>query len=434
MEHENEPALQERALTRGQGVVLGAAALPMLVVGGIGAAGTYTNMRAHFSESATALGVVAAGEGATLILALVLVGLTLLGQSSPLAVRLGLWALPAVASATGAVVAETMTESVVYSVTPMAMCVAAEGIGLLARRIVIYQTRIDMEARRRNAATMQKLAVARALAANHPSKWARKRAELRSWRLARKVGVGDEGLGTGLVTVQRDRMTQGADAALAAMFAPAVTPALAASVTPALEPGALAAPSVTPSVTDGTVRDTGGTASTGTVTDAVAQVSPEAGNNPSRGGGTVTGPVRDGVTATVTDRVTETVTDHAEKTVTDETVTGERYTVTLEEIAAVAGVPVPVPGERLTDAQLAVVLRHLRYRQDPPLSYRQAVADFRSAGYVGSEERVRRIWGELMSSEETGTPTEPDSGRPSDHQSTDEDADEDDEDEAAPRP
>ncbi|MFF8618142.1 DUF2637 domain-containing protein [Streptomyces sp. NPDC015350] len=426
MEHEQEPIPQERALTRGQGVVLGAAAVPMLVVGGIGAAGTYTNMRAHFAESATALGVVAAGEGATLVLALVLVGLTLLGQSSPPAVRLGLWALPAVASATGAVVAEDTTEAVVYSVTPMAMCVAAEGIGLLARRVVIYRTRVDMEAQRRNARTLQKLAVQRALATNHPDEKARRKADRKSWRLARRVGVGDDGLGTGLVTVQRDRMTAGADTALTAMFAPAVTPALAASVTPALEPGAPAAPSVTPSVTDGTVRDTDGTTPAGAVTDAVAQVSPETGNNPSRGGGAVTGPVRDGVTATVT--------DHAEGTGADETVTGEQYTVTLEEIAAVAGVPVPVPGERLTDAQLAVVLRHLRYRQDPPVSYRQAVADFRSAGYVGSEERVRRIWGELMSSEETDAPAEPDSGRPSDHQSTDEDADEDDEDEAAPRP
>src|SRR5690606_30770619 len=44
--------------------------------------------------------------------------------------------------------------------------------------------------------------------------------------------------------------------------------------------------------------------------------------------------------------------------------------VTLEEIAAVAGVPTPQPGEPLTDEQLIVVLRHLRYSDDPPLSYR----------------------------------------------------------------
>ncbi|MET9425722.1 hypothetical protein ABZY06_34345 [Streptomyces sp. NPDC006540] len=75
-------------------------------------------------------------------------------------------------------------------------------------------------------------------------------------------------------------------------------------------------------------------------------------------------------------------------------------TVTLEEVAAVSGVPVPVPGEQLTNSQLGLVLRHLRYREDPPMSYRQAVAAFREAGFVGSAERVRREWGALMSNEE----------------------------------
>ncbi|MFF3735176.1 hypothetical protein ACFYXM_34125 [Streptomyces sp. NPDC002476] len=428
MEHvQKEPVQEERDLSTGQGVILGLAAVPMLVVGGIGAAGTYTNMKTHFSESATALGVVAAGEGATLVLALVLVGLTLLGQSSPAVVRLGLWALPAVASATGAVVAKTTTEAVVYSVTPMAMCVSAEGIGLLARRIVIYRTRVDMEAQRRNARTMQRLAVSRALAANHPLGMARKWAELKSWRLARKVGVGDDGLGAGLVTVQRDRMTQGADNALAAMFAPAVTPALAASVTPALEPGAPAALSVMPTVTDQADRD-------GTVTvpgQRVTQVSAVTGSEPSRSADTVTGPAdtvtgpaRDTVTATGTARVTESETDTADEA---EPVTDHR-TVTLDEIAAVAGVPTPVPGERLTDAQLAAVLRHFRYREDPPASYRQAVAAFRDAGFVGSEERIRRVWAEVVSGEEADEPaTEPGS----DPHAKDE---EEEEEEAGPRP
>ncbi|MET9656815.1 hypothetical protein [Streptomyces sp. NPDC006510] len=421
----------DRSLSWGQGLILGAAAVPMLIVGGVGAFGTYTNIKTQFPEDATALGVVAAGEGATLVLALVMVGLTLLGQSSPAVVRLGLWALPAVASGTGAVVAETTTEAVVYAITPMAMCAAAEGAGLLARRVVIYRTRVDMEAQRRNARTMQKLAVQRALAANHPEEKARRKADLKSWRLARRVGVGDDGLGTGLVTVQRDRMTQGADTALAAMFAPAVTPALAASVTPALEPGAPAALFVTPSVTDGPVRHATGTVPAGPVTDTVAQVNAETGSDPSRSAETVTGPVRDSVTATVTDRVTESDTDGPGETGTDQSGTVAKWTVTLEDVAAVAGVPTPVTGERLTDAQLAVVLRHLRYREDPPLSYRQAVGAFRAAGYVGSEERIRRIWGELMSGEETDTPaTEPDSDPASDHES----ADEEDEEEAGPRP
>ncbi|MER5973287.1 hypothetical protein ABT112_26775 [Streptomyces sp. NPDC002055] len=77
------------------------------------------------------------------------------------------------------------------------------------------------------------------------------------------------------------------------------------------------------------------------------------------------------------------------------------HTVTLEELAAVAGVPVPVPDAQLTDAQVGVVLRHLRYRDEPPASYRQARVDFRGAGFVGSEERIRQAWAALMTNEKT---------------------------------
>ncbi|MEU3341837.1 hypothetical protein [Streptomyces sp. NPDC006668] len=83
---------------------------------------------------------------------------------------------------------------------------------------------------------------------------------------------------------------------------------------------------------------------------------------------------------------------------------GERHTrrdadrdaVALAELAAVAGVPVPQYGEPLTDGQLDVVLRHLRYRDDPPMSQRKAGAAFRKAGFIGSEERVRRAWNALL--------------------------------------
>lgn len=205
-------------LTRGQAAVLAAATIPMVAFGGLGAWGTYTNIVSVFDRSATALGVVAAGEGATLVLALVAVGLVMLGQAVPTPVRVGLWALPAVASATGAAVAESVTESVVFAVTPMAMTVSAEGMGLLARRIVVFRTGVDAEAQRRNAATVQRLAYHRARAANHPSDHARKRSERASWRLARRVGAGDAQLGARLVEVQRERLTEGADAALAGMF------------------------------------------------------------------------------------------------------------------------------------------------------------------------------------------------------------------------
>ncbi|MFF8968220.1 hypothetical protein [Streptomyces sp. NPDC014995] len=343
----------ERSLSRGQALVLGAAALPMVAFGGLGAVGTYSNITSVFHRSATALGVVAAGEGATLVLALVLVGLTMLGQSSPAAVRVGLWTLPAVASLTGAAVAKTVTEAVVFAVTPMAMCVSAEGMGLLARRIVVYRTGTDAEAQRRNAAVMQKLAYHRARAANHPDEKARNKSELESWKLAEKVGAGDALLGAHLVDVQRERMTAGADAALAGMFAlPVTAPVTGVTATPA--PRAVEGADgegVTP-VTEGDTQ----------VTAVLETVPPE--------------PVTP-------------VTPPAEPP------------VTLEEIAAVAGVPAPVAGEPLTDAQLVVVLRHLRYSDDPPLSYRQAVAAFREGGFVGGEQRVRRAWGSLMSHEES---------------------------------
>ena len=209
-------------LTRGQAAVLAAATVPMVAFGGLGGWGTYTNIVSVFDRSATALGVVAAGEGATLVLALVAVGLVMLGQSVPAPVRVGLWALPAVASATGAAVAESVTEAVVFAVTPMAMTVSAEGMGLLARRIVVFRTGVDAEAQRRNAAVVQRLAYHRARAANHPSSRSRWLSERASWRLARRVGVGDAQLGERLVEVQRERLTEGADAALLDMFSTAV--------------------------------------------------------------------------------------------------------------------------------------------------------------------------------------------------------------------
>ncbi|MFF9914811.1 hypothetical protein [Streptomyces sp. NPDC013457] len=78
------------------------------------------------------------------------------------------------------------------------------------------------------------------------------------------------------------------------------------------------------------------------------------------------------------------------------------HAAALADLAYVAGVPVPVPGEALTYGQMDVVLRHLRYSDDPPLSYRQARDQYRDAGFVGSEERIRRVWGDLLAKEEAG--------------------------------
>lgn len=207
-----------KQLTRGQIIVLAAATVPMVAAGGLGGWGTYTNITAEFGRAATALGVVSAGEGVTLVLSLVMIGLTMLGQAAPAPVRAGLWLAPIAAALTGVVVADNVTEAVVYAMTPMAMSVSAEGLGLLARRIVVHRTGVDMEVQRRNAETVQQLAYHRARAANHPGKVTRWRSERASWRLAKQVGVGDTDLGAQLVEVQRDRLRDGADAALLDML------------------------------------------------------------------------------------------------------------------------------------------------------------------------------------------------------------------------
>jgi hypothetical protein len=207
-----------RPLTRTQKVVLTAAFVPMLLTGAAGGAGTFSNI-GHAYGKGTALGAVAAGEGATAVLGLVLLGLTMLGQSSPRVVRIGLWALPAAASVMAAMAGPDPGRTVIYAVTPMGMCVSAEGMAFLARRIVVHTDGRDAEAERKAAAVVQALAYHRARAANHPDDKVRERSERKSWHLARKVGVGDVALGSRLLDVQRDRVTIGADAALSAMFA-----------------------------------------------------------------------------------------------------------------------------------------------------------------------------------------------------------------------
>jgi hypothetical protein len=216
---------------------------------------------------------------------------------------------------------------------------------------------VDAEAQRRNAEVMQRLAYHRARAANHPDEGARKDSELESWKLAKKVGAGDALLGANLVEVQRERMTAGADAALADMFDLPVTP-------PALDAPNAPGPRAVEAAPEEPV-----TPVTLPVTEEGTQVTPELETVPPEPVTPVTAPVTP--------------------------------PVTLKEVAAVAGVPTPATGEPLTDAQLEVVLRHLRYTDDPPLSYRQAVTAFREAGFVGGEQRVRRAWGSLMSHEES---------------------------------
>lgn len=349
-----------RPLSGAQRVVLGLAFVPMLVTGGAGGYGTYSNIKGAY-DSGTALGAVAAGEGATAVLALVMLGLTMLGQSSPAVVRAGLWALPAAASVMSAVAAPDGPRTVIYAITPMGMSVSAEGMAFLARRIVVHTDGRDAEAEAKAASVVRALAYHRARAANHPDKRTRKRSDRASWRLARKIGTGDTALGTQLLNVQRERITTGADVALGDMFAITVTPptepvtagrdAVTAAVTPALPPAPEPDP-VEGAVTGG--RDGGDTQ--------------------------VNTPTADFTTEGVTPPVTP---------------------VTLDQLAAIAGAPTPLIGEPLTDEQIVVVLRFLRYSADPPLSYRQTVTAFRESGFTGGESRVRGAWATLMAQEES---------------------------------
>lgn len=78
--------------------------------------------------------------------------------------------------------------------------------------------------------------------------------------------------------------------------------------------------------------------------------------------------------------------------------------MTLEELAVAASVDVPEPGVTLTDEQLEVVVRWLRYAMKPPRSYRQAYAAFKDAGFQARENRVRRTWGEIETREAETVP------------------------------
>lgn len=254
-----------KTLTGGQKTVLVLATIPMIAVGGFGGWGTYTNIVSEFGRAATAAGAVAAGEGVTLVAALVMLVLTMLGQSSPAVVRAFLWLAPLAASTMGVAVADTLTERILYALTPLGMCGAAEGIGLLARRVVVYRTGADVEAQRRNAAILRRIAYHRARAERHPWKWVQRISALVAWRLMGKLGHGDATLGSDLTAVQNTRIIDGANTALAAMFSashelPAATPrhpVAAASATPRTARATVTAKAATPPTAEATPADDG---------------------------------------------------------------------------------------------------------------------------------------------------------------------------------
>ncbi|MGW1675681.1 conjugal transfer protein [Streptomyces sp. NPDC002324] len=211
-------------LTKIQRGLLIGTIVPILAVGVMGGIGTYTNLSAVYGEG-TALGALAAGEGATAVMAMILLITTALGQSAPRAVRVGLWMLPMAAAAMGATAASGVGQTIVYAITPMAITASAEGLAFLTRRVVVHQVGRDVEAQARAAAVLKDLAYYQAVAAGHPEEKTRNKAVKKSWKLARKVGGGgDPSLAADLMVVQRERIGQSADIALERMFTPGLTP------------------------------------------------------------------------------------------------------------------------------------------------------------------------------------------------------------------
>ncbi|MFF8697353.1 conjugal transfer protein [Streptomyces sp. NPDC015144] len=250
--------MEKRKLGWAKKALLGITAAVMVGIGILGGVGTYSNL-SHKYGGETALGALAAGEGATAVLALVMLVTTVFGRSAPRIVRLGLWALPAAAATMGATAAQGTGQTIVYALTPMAITAAAESVGYLARLAVVHVDGHDAEAEARSATLVRDLAYHQARAAAHPEKRTRTRSAKKAWRLAAKVGTGDATLGAALLDVQREKLTQGATVALERMFAPiasASAPALSAGSaqgTPALPP-ASAGDATTPGDHEPTIR------------------------------------------------------------------------------------------------------------------------------------------------------------------------------------
>ncbi|MFF0394120.1 hypothetical protein ACFYS8_36250 [Kitasatospora sp. NPDC004615] len=240
----------------GIGLVLAPIFVAMVSIGGAGAWATYNNMKAAVGDGTTALGLVAVGEGVTGALGLALIGLTVLARPYPLPFRLSLWTLPAIGAGVGIYLADDPKHRVIYGITPLAMTVAAEIAGYLARSIVVHRNGVDAEADRRTGDLLRKIEWHQARAVRHPDKRVRARSERAAWRLAGKLGRGDTRLGVALPTAYAHRTADTAMAALDALYGrtpgqtpelPAPAPTVAAvepAVVPAVEAPATPAPTV----------------------------------------------------------------------------------------------------------------------------------------------------------------------------------------------
>lgn len=217
-ENEQAAATGGRKLGKGAKGFLGGITVLFLGVGAAGGVATFVNLRSALGSSSEAASVVLVGEGAVLVASLVCVGLALLGQAAPAVVRAALWLLPLAGSAAGAYLADGPKERVVFALSPLAMAAGAEGVNLIARRVVAYRTGRDVNAEARNAALVAAVAFQQGRAANHPLKAVKKLSALRAWSLAARTTVTDTKLVEQLAAVHGQRLTVSADAALASML------------------------------------------------------------------------------------------------------------------------------------------------------------------------------------------------------------------------
>lgn len=205
---------QKTGMGWGQITVLVAACVPMAAVGIAGAVATFVNMDRILKSGASALGMVAAGEGATLICALVALAVTLMGQHTPTVVRLGMWLLPLVAAVAGVAMASGTNERIMMAVTPMAMTAAGEGVAFVARRVVAHRTGTDIEQQRRSG-----LLLWHANRAKNGGWLGKRLSQAAVWRLTKAFAETDAQLSVQLGEIQRYRIADGADTNLAAVLA-----------------------------------------------------------------------------------------------------------------------------------------------------------------------------------------------------------------------
>ncbi|MGW3045839.1 hypothetical protein ACWC9T_38865 [Kitasatospora sp. NPDC001159] len=340
--------MQTRHLSKGTRLVFGALFAVCAAVGTAGAVGTYSNASAALGSD-TAVGVVAGGEGAILVLGLTMLGLTLIQRPYPAAMRVGLIGIPVVAAVAGVLIAQTTAERVAYGVSPLAMTAAAELAGLLARSIVVHRTGVDAEADRRTGDALRLVEWHRARAAHHPGRWTRRRSERAAWRLARRIGAGDMRLGTALPDAYAERTAAAAVAALDSLYGrtPApVEPAADTAVSPAPEPvsEAPAAPVEIPA--------------------PAPEPTPEPEPEPF--------PMEEPEPEAAPEPEAETPAD------TDDTAPDAPAS--------------PEPGAPLSDVELDVVVHMIRTETDPPRSLRAMEERFRQLGYVAGAARLRQAW------------------------------------------